>query len=445
MTIVEFLSRGPATSRQIQAALSLTQSAVSRRLRALGDRIVTLGRSRPPVYAATRNAFGGDDLLPLFMVDANGDAVPVAMVRPLAHGGFLVMPTTGSPGVLAGIDGNGVYADLPYFLQDLRPQGFLGRLLARELAAVADEFPADPRRWTSNHIGRYLIAAGDDLPGNFKFGRQTRLRPRQRPAACAPADYPKLADQALSGQTPASSAGGEQPKFTAYSGDRGAHVIVKFSPTGDDAAARRWRDILITEFYAAEVLRAGRLPAADTRLLEQGGRLFLESIRFDRSGEHGRLPMISLQAVDAEFVGFGDGWGRVMRRLSEAGLVNFKHADDVELLEHFGHLINNSDMHLGNLSLGIEGDVFRLLPVYDMCSMGFAPTSAGVSPYRFTPPTITRSDFPRHTQAARLHEMVEEFWGRVAADERISGELRTFIAGRAADLGGYSSPQLRLI
>jgi hypothetical protein len=52
----------------------------------------------------------------------------------------------------------------------------------------------------------------------------------------------------MNGAIPGSSAGGEQPKFTAYCGERSAHVIVKFSPLGDDAVARRWRDILVITF-----------------------------------------------------------------------------------------------------------------------------------------------------------------------------------------------------
>ena len=56
-----------------------------------------------------------------------------------------------------------------------------------------------------------------------------------------------------------------------------SHVIVKFSPTGDGAIARRWRDILIAEFHAAEALHAESWPAAETRLIEAGDRLFLES------------------------------------------------------------------------------------------------------------------------------------------------------------------------
>ncbi len=39
---------------------------------------------------------------------------------------------------------------------------------------------------------------------------------------------------------------------------------------------------------------------------------FLESIRFDRSGEYGRGSMISLQSIDAEFVGSGVSWPQVI-------------------------------------------------------------------------------------------------------------------------------------
>ena len=181
---------------------------------------------------------------------------------------------------------------------------------------------------------------------------------------------PALADDVMKGVIPGSSAGGEQPKFTAFSGHHSAHVIVKFSPKRDNEIARRWRDILIIEFHAVEALHEMGCPAAETRLLEMDGRLFLESERFDRSGENGRMSMISLEAIDAEFTGLGGGWPQVMDALYEKDLISWQHVFDAESMWCFGRLINNSDMHLGNLSLAIEGNVFRLLPLYDMCSMG---------------------------------------------------------------------------
>ena len=92
-------------------------------------------------------------------------------------------------------------------------------------------------------------------------------------------------------------------------------------------------------------------------------------------------------------------------------------------------------MHLGNLSLAIEGTVFRILPVYDMCSMGFAPQSGGdVLPYSFTPPRQTSTNLDEPT-LLEIRGMGRVFWERVAADERISDEFREFLGrGNPIDL-----------
>ena len=331
------------------------------------------------------------------------------------------------PRTLLGEQGNGLYDDLPYFLADLRPQGFLGRQIASQMAQLSADYPPDPALWSSEHVGRYLLSNGDDLPGNFKFGPLAHLRVRHSPAAVAPDDYPRLADEVMAGGIPGSSAGGEQPKFTAYNRERG-HVIVKFSPPGDEPVARRWRDILVTEYHATEAIHAQAFPAAETRLFERGGRLFLESQRFDRRGEFGRLSMISLQAVDAEFTGLGAQWPIVMRALERMQLIHALHVHDAEFLWYFGRLINNSDMHLGNISLAFEGDVFRILPVYDMCSMGFAPKGGEVMPFNFYPPDLIQGDVLLDDVSRRLAErMAQGFWVAVAGDQRISAEFREFL------------------
>ncbi|MDD2700946.1 MAG: type II toxin-antitoxin system HipA family toxin YjjJ [Sideroxydans sp.] len=435
LTINELLLRGPATSKEIQSATGLSQTAVSRQLRGTGDAVVVLSNTRPPRYALTRNAFGGNNKLPIVMVDAHGNTVQVAFLRPLVPNGFLVEAATGMSPLLLGAGGNGLYDDLPYFLGDLAPQGFLGRQVAAELAAQSADFPPDPRHWNAHHVGRYLISNGDDLPGNFKFGEQALSRVRRKPVVTTEADYPALADSVMSGVIPGSSAGGEQPKFTAYCGNRSAHVIVKFSPMGENEVARRWRDILITEFHATEALHKENFPAAETRLLEIDGRLFLESQRFDRSGEFGRMPMLSMQAIDAEFTGIGSDWSRVADALFQKKLVSWEHAFDVICQWWFGRFINNSDMHLGNLSFSIDGGVFRLLPVYDMCSMGFAPKSGGeVLPYDFKPPEYVGTNLGPESIAG-VRNMAHDFWERVANDPRISDELRSYLArGNPMDL-----------
>ncbi len=436
LSIREYLKLGPATSKEIQVNTGLSQTAVARQLRNIGNGAIKLQNGRTPRYALTRNAFGGDDKLPLSMVDAHGNTVLAAFIRPLAHGGFYVEPATGMPPLLLGESKNGIYKDLPYFLLDLAPQGFLGRQIAEEMANQISDFPTDPRHWNTNHIGRYLVSNGDDLPGNFKFGEQALLRVRRKPVYTSENNYPELANSVMKGIIPGSSAGGEQPKFTAFCGDRLSHVIVKFSPQGDNDVARRWRDILITEFHATEAIHAKNFPAAETRLIESDGRLFLESQRFDRTGEYGRMSMISLQSIDAEFIGLGSGWPQVMDALHKKDLVSWQHVYDVECLWSFGRLINNTDMHLGNLSLAIEGNVLRLLPLYDMCSMGFAPKSGGeVPPYNFAPSEPRGVNRLNDGTITIIKEMALDFWNRVASDDRISAEFRNFLQrGNPIDL-----------
>ena len=115
-SIQDYLRSGPATSKEIQAHTGLSQPAVARKLRQMGDRIIRLPRGRSVRYATPRNAFGGDDKLPLVMVDVCGNTASAATIRPLAHGGFYVEPATGMPSVLLGVNGDGLYDDLPYFL-----------------------------------------------------------------------------------------------------------------------------------------------------------------------------------------------------------------------------------------------------------------------------------------------------------------------------------------
>lgn len=441
LNISEYLMRGPATSKEIQAETGLSQTAVSRQLRSMGDVVVTLPHRRPPKYAMTRNAFGSGNKLPLAMVDAHGNTVLVAYIRPLSPSGFFVEPATGMPEVLLGESESGLYAGLPYFLSDLGPQGFLGRKIAMDLAGQVSDFPPDPRNWNANHIGRYLISNGDDLPGNFKFGEQALTRVRRRPVVTTGKDYPELADSVMSGVIPGSSAGGEQPKFTTFCGSRSAHVIVKFSPLGNSDVAQRWRDILITEYHATEALHGQNMPAAETRLIEMDGRLFLESKRFDRTGEFGRMPMLSLLSIDAEFAGLGNDWPRVMNELHSKNLVSWQHVFDAECLWWFGCLINNSDMHLGNLSFAFDGGVFRLLPVYDMCSMGFAPKSGGeVIPYSFVPSEYKGINLNSEGGLDKVQNTAHDFWERVSKDDRISDELRAFLdRGNPIDLLRTSS------
>ena len=113
--------------------------------------------------------------------------------------------------------------------------------------------PAALNEWNDTHALRALLAHGHDAIGNLLLGNAARdaflantgqiaITEDQKQAA-----YTRRALEAASGDSPGSSAGGEQPKFLAYaetaSGPR--RVIVKFTAAEDHAVSQRWRDLLL--------------------------------------------------------------------------------------------------------------------------------------------------------------------------------------------------------
>jgi len=121
----------------------------------------------------------------------------------------------------------------------------------------------------------------------------------------------------MDGQPVGSSAGGEQPKFTVSIERAGEvlNVLVKFSPPIDSIEGRRWTDLLVCEQIALQLVQEKGVPAVKTALLESEGRVFLEVVRFDRVGRFGRLPMISLRAIDNELYGRQDNWVAAAKKM----------------------------------------------------------------------------------------------------------------------------------
>lgn len=398
------LASGPVTGRELQRALRVSQSALSRRLRDIGDQVLTIRSGRSIWYALAASLPDIGHRVPIYRFSDAGDPHIIGYLRPMSHGGFFIEATDDLPSVYLGEQHTGTFEDLPYFLDDMRPQGFLGRQIARALAQVDSDYPDDPRNWQTRHVLQYLLANGLDLPGDLVLGESNLLRLLNPVAPIDESQYPTLANAAIEGRMPGSSAGGEQPKFTAFTEEHG-HVIVKFSPAGNKDTAQRWRYIMQTEHTANDALRAVGLPAANTRLIELGDRLYLESERFDRVGETGRRSMLSLSAIDAEFVGMGENWVKAAQGLHDRGLIDEGTLGQVAFLWHFGRAIHNSDMHLGNLSFAVASGRFELLPAYDMCSMRFAPDSYGEM--RDIRPVGIEDDVSELVDINRLREAVD--------------------------------------
>lgn len=382
------LRQGPQPARTLTTELGVSQPTLSRALRTLGGDLVLIGAARSIQYAL-RDAKRQDLQALVYRVSVAGRLQELGTLIPVHPEGF----------VMAHAHGTQVHIDgFPWWLFDMRPQGYLGRAYNLRHGARLG-LPARMDDWNDSHVLRALLLQGEDLPGNLLLGDAARDLFVNAPPPL-PIDrnhkartYATLAAAAARGEHQGSSAGGEQPKFTAYAHtDAGPeHVIVKFTALTDTAVSERWRDLLMAEHLALEVLRDHGIAAARSAVLDHGSQRFLEVSRFDREGPLGRRALFSLQALDAEFAGSAGNWPQAVRALARAGVVSQQAAEQTDVLWAFGTLIANTDMHRGNLSfLAEHGDApYEIAPAYDMTCMACAPTSGGDLPERELPLNIS--------------------------------------------------------
>jgi hypothetical protein len=173
---------------------------------------------------------------------------------------------------------------------------------------------------------------------------------------------------------------------------------------------------------ALQVLSEHGKSASKSELVESATQTFLEVERFDRNAAGGRSGMLSLLALDAEFVGRMLDWDDSVTRLAEQGLVPRELVTSVAWLSLFGRLIANTDMHSGNLSFRMHGSrVVGLAPVYDMLPAQYAGQQGhlGVAVFRAPSPAPAMAAVWDPASRAAL-----DFWRRVAEHASISAAFR---------------------
>lgn len=381
------LASGPLRTRQLVEKLQLSQPTLSRAIAALGSEVVRLGAG-PSIHYALRDSARGTGDIPVYRVSAEGTIRELGTLIPVKPDGYVMLQS----------DGKTLHSEgVPWWLYDMRPQGYLGRAYAASHSQKLG-LPAALNEWSDTHALRALLAHGHDAIGNLLLGNAARdsflanTSHTPVPDAEKPEVYIRRAIEAARGESPGSSAGGEQPKFLTYvqteAGPR--HVIVKFSAAEDNAVSQRWRDLLLAEHLALRTLSNAEIHAVQTRVLNSGSQRFLEIERFDRIGEFGRRGVFSLGALDAEFIGAGNaGWTPIAQALAQQGCIEAAAAEAVALLQAIGILIGNTDMHAGNLSFVSEhGRPYRLAPAYDMLPMAFSPKNGGEIPVTLNPARI---------------------------------------------------------
>ena len=377
-SIQGLLSRGVTTSARLQRELEVSQPTLSRTIRQLGDRVVRIGGGRSARYGLRRAMPGVGSSWPVFVVDHEGTLAPCGELFALAREQYWFEAAGPRRSLLS--DG------LPYFLQDLWPQGFIGRAIPKRFPEL--ELPEKIGDWSDAHALAYLIRRGEDCVGNLFLGDESLQRylqgRRTRQSALAltsrARQYAALAEAAIAGDPAGSSAAGEHPKFTAVlqRGSQVRQVLVKFSPTINDRVSQRWSDLLVAEHLASKALGDIRVPSTATELVSGGNRLFLECVRFDRRGEHGRIGVVSLAAVVDHHIGRRDNWIAAAASLKALGVITAGTVESIRRAATFGQLIGNTDMHFGNLSFLFSfGGALSLAPVYDMLPMAYAPPDFG--------------------------------------------------------------------
>jgi hypothetical protein len=429
--IKAILARGIATGAELQRELKVSQPTLSRIITRLGEQIVRIGSTRSTRYALRRELPHIGSSWPVFDINEEGQASLLGRLHALARDQYWFAATAPPQSELS--DG------LPFFLQDLWPQGFIGRTVSKRFPELG--LPERIDDWNDGHVLTYLSQRGDDSIGNLLIGDESLrrylklfqadhisidLRDREN-------QYPVLADSAIAGTPPGSSAGGEHPKFTVEIGDRDhvRHVLVKFSPKRTDRVSQRWSDLLVAEHIAAKSLGAVGVPTNATELVVAGNRMFLEVERFDRRGVRGRIGIASLGAIVDHHIGRRDNWISAAESLESRAKVSGKDAESIRRAATFGQLIGNSDMHFGNLSFFAPwGGELSLAPIYDMLPMMYAPVAGDELPdreFETALPSAGNLSIWKSMAAA-----AEDYWRKVASHELISTEFAARASENAA-------------
>ena len=430
---------GVASSGSLQERLAISRATFLRAVAELGESVVSSGQARRTTYGARRDLRGNSAPIALFRIDESGRAHDVGSIFPLYPQGVVIKFAEPPLWPLNLSMRDGWFEGIPYFMDDMRPQGFLGRQFAASHAAVLQVDP-NPQRWSEDDALYALSLLGADLPGNYVLGEPALRALQARPDPVPTGEesllesYLNLANAAMDGGNAGSSAAGEFPKFTTQRLLNGepTHVLVKFSGSDTSPGTQRWSDLLVCEHLALKAVASELgITASQSEIHQAGGRTFLEVVRFDRVSNFGRLPVCSWASINAGLVGKGT-WVSGAQSMVRMGVLDDESEFQIQCLTLFGRLIANTDMHDGNLSFIPAASGLALAPVYDMLPMEYAP-ARGVElrevAYKPLPPLPVQREAWGIAARAAL-----SFWHSAASDERISKEFREVCLANAQTL-----------
>ena len=429
---------GPSSSQELAAAMGISQPTVSRLISENLRHIVRVGGSKNTLYAAMRYVRQlTEATIPVFRIDETGKAHLHGNLHTVHPEGYIWAPVEKSWPLEA--RAKPYFQSLPYFIHDMRHQGFMGRHFAKANCAFLG-VPEDPAHWSDDDVLVALSLMGADLPGNLIVGEASYQRFAKEAYEAIPeremsAHYLSIASREAIGECSA-LVGGELSKLTSSIavGDGTEHVIVKFSGDSNTAASRRSSDLLRSEAIALVVVEdLLHIQAAIAGCAFLEGRAFLLVDRFDRVGLKGRRSMCSLASVDAEFLGMGNpDWDKAADKLYAMRLIDKATQSAMRILWYFGKMIGNTDMHSGNISFEMaDNGKLQLCPVYDMLPMRYAPHRNGEVP-ELTPVPLFITTPGYEAELTKAREAALVFWREVQVDEAISEDFNAIAIKQVA-------------
>ena len=423
--LIKLLAKQPQTAKELSQQLNISQPTLSRLIKQQTT-ITKIGKARATQYALQRSIRDLGCQWTVYRVTEQATITLAGQLTAIYPQGFVWQDALNSTET--------VYDSLPWFLWDIRPQGFLGR----EFRAIHQQLGLNQRLqdWHDDDVLTFLLKFGFVQPSHFLVGEESRVSfLRLQQDVMQPDDedgwlktrasYGQEASKVIRHDIARSSAAGEQPKFGLFvlENQQAFELLVKFSPPLTTQNGQRWSDLLIAEHLALQSLQYFGIAAAKSHIVQTSGRTFLEVLRFDRTPCLGRKGMVSLDAISNEFIGHNKAWDEQAKSLLALGKISTSDYQLILKVFSFGRLIANEDMHNGNLSFFLADDFsLSLAPIYDMLPMRFAPTIHGEVVEReikIPPATVLTQDV-----WSEVCSWARYYWQQVAVDERISAEFK---------------------
>lgn len=417
LQISGILEHEDLSASEIARRTGISQPTVSRTLKKLP--VIKLGKARASVFSLVNSTTPKT----LYQVLPSSQIMELAQLYAKPHAKFLIT------------QGEDFYChdNLPFYLYDVLPSGFLGAIALKQIVAKDSSLTTKSDDWSDRQILHYLMHYGDDLLGNLVLGQKMAEKTAQKSdQTICRKDYPATSANLNSAPNMVGSClAGEQPKFTAFNGE--SHLIVKYSPliSQDNEVAQRHRDLLVCEHLALKALQAIKVDAAKSHL-HIDDRIYLEIIRFDRLGKHGRKGMVSLKSLDAEYIGHGGNWCQIANRLLEQSLIEANSFFQVETAFAFGSFVANTDMHNGNYSFFMDGLTLKeSTPIYDMLPMAYMPVQGELRNPEMKAPRFIPVSKKAYTLALRGANL---FWESVKQNKHISNQFKTLTQSFAQEV-----------